>query len=90
MASLAELQTRIDQAVAALDAAAWADAVRHAQAALLIMAAIPDSTFDGNDSIRFDRIGAAQILNGVKRQASAGQAASHGGHVTTLVEYLRG
>ncbi len=91
MATLAQLQSRIDAAVAALDAESWADAIRLAEGALLIMAAIPDSVFDGNDQIRFDRQGSQQILTGIKRRANAQIAGASGaGFATNDIEYTRG
>lgn len=90
MANLSDLQSRIDSAVTALDGEDWASALKHANAALLIMAGIPDSTFDGNDQIRFDRMGANEILKSIKKQANAGMAADAGGFGQADVEYQRG
>jgi argininosuccinate synthase len=90
MANLADLQTRIDAAVAAMDAADWDGCIRLADGAMLIMAAIPDSTFDGNDQIRFDRQGAAQILGSIKKRANSALANASGvGYQTNDIEYTR-
>lgn len=91
MANLADLQSRIESAVAAMDASNWESAITLAEGALLLMVAMPDSIFDGNDQIRFDRIGATQILNSIKRRANAQIASNSGaGFGSYDVEYTRG
>lgn len=90
MANLADVQTRIDAAVAAIDAQDWATADRQATGAILILAGIPDSIFDGNDQLRFDRQGANEILKSIKRQANAGLAAAAGGFGVAEIQYTRG
>lgn len=71
MATLIDLQTKTDAAIAALEGGDYAGAVRHCNAALLILATTPDSNFDGNDQIRFDRQGATQAIQAIKRSANA-------------------
>ena len=73
MATLLDLQTKTDAAIAALEGGDYAGAVRHCNAALLIIATIPDTNFDGNDQIRFDRQGATQAIQAIKRSANAGR-----------------
>jgi hypothetical protein len=72
MATLADLQTKTDAAIAALEAGEFAVAIRACNAALLIIATIPDTQFDGGDQIRFDRQGATLAIQSIKRSANAG------------------
>lgn len=70
MATLTDLNTRIDLAIAALDGGSYASCITHCNAALLMIAAMPDTVFDTTDQIRFDRQGATQAIQAVKRSAS--------------------
>lgn len=75
MATLQTLQERTDAAIAALDAGEYANAIRHCDAALLILATTPDSQFDVTDQIRFDRQGATSAIKQVMANARAQLAA---------------
>jgi hypothetical protein len=88
MATITDLNTRIDAALAAMDAKQWAAVQTHCNAALLIIAAIPATQFDGADQIRFDPIGATAAIKTILADARArgwnDQAAAQ------LIEYRRG
>ena len=71
MATLVDLQTRTDSALAALDGGDYSAAIQHCNAALLIIATIPDTQFDGTDQIRFDRQGATLAIQSIKRSANS-------------------
>jgi hypothetical protein len=88
MATLADLQAKTDAANAALDAGNWAAAKRLCDQALLIIATMPDTQFDGTDQIRFDRQGATMAIQAIKRSAN-----SHGwksGSASEEIQYRRG
>jgi hypothetical protein len=88
MATILDLQTRTDAALAALDAGDYAGAIRQCNAALLIIATLPDTQFDGADQIRFDRAGTTSAMQQIKRTANANLAAASGGLVE--IQYERG
>lgn len=71
MATLIDLQTKTDAAIAALEGGDYAGAIRHCNAALLIIATTPDTQFDGGDQIRFDRQGATLAIQSIKRSANS-------------------
>jgi hypothetical protein len=88
MATINDIQARIASAVAALDAAQYANAIRLADGALLLLATTPDTQFDGTDQIRFDRQGATMALNSVITRATS--LMSSASPRTELVHYARG
>lgn len=88
MATLVDLQTRTDSALAALDGGDYSAAIQHCNAALLIIATIPDTQFDGGDQIRFDRAGATMAINAIKKSASARGWSS--GAAVEEIQYNRG
>lgn len=89
MASLTELQTRIDSAIAAMDSGNWPDVLRHARAARLMLIALPDSQFDG-DEMTFDRQTVAATLSSLERAAAAEQVKQRGQIIAKPIEYMRG
>lgn len=88
MATLIDLQTKTDAAIAALEGGDYAAAIRHCNAALLIIATTPDTKFDQNDEIRFDRDGATQAIQAIKR--SANSASWNASNSVQEIEYERG
>jgi len=90
MATIADLQSRISSAIAALDGGNYASAVSLCEGALLMLAVIPDSQFDMNDRIEFDRAGATAAINSVIRRAKSAAAAQVSGGRDQLVRYTRG
>jgi hypothetical protein len=89
MATLADLQTKTDAAITALEAGAWETAATAANSALLIIATTPDTQFDGGDQIRFDRAGATMALQQIIKAANARRWAKSG-TVVEPIEYTRG
>jgi hypothetical protein len=75
--SLADIDARMDQAVAAMDAGDYVTALRHARAAQGLMATTPDQR-QGESSIAFsaraDQI--ASFIKGVQAEANAQQIAT--------------
>lgn len=53
-----------------MDAGAYAACIAHCNAVLLILATTPDTQFDTTDQVRFDRQGATQAIQAVKRSAT--------------------
>lgn len=90
MATIADLQSRISSAIAALDGGNYASAVSLCEGALLMLAVIPDTQFDQNDRIEFDRAGATAAINSVIRRAKSAAAAQNNGGRDQLVRYTRG
>jgi hypothetical protein len=88
MATLADLQTKTDQAIAAFEAGNHQTAATLAQSALLIIATTPDTQFDGGDQIRFDRVGATMALKQIVQTCSKRQWAKGGQNLP--IEYRRG
>lgn len=88
MATLADLQTKTDAAIAAFEAGNYATASTLAHSALLIIATTPDTQFDGGDQIRFDRQGATlalkQIIQTCNQRRRGGQTFER------PIEYRRG
>lgn len=89
MITISTLQERVEAAIAALDAGNFEDAIRLADGALLQLSVIPDSTFDNNDQIRFDRIAATSALNSVIKRARQ-QITANAASLSVPVEYRRG
>ena len=89
MATLADLQTKTDSAIAAMEAGNHAAAATHARSALLILATTPDTQFDGGDQIRFDRAGATMALKEILKACNSAQWAK-AGSVVESIEYRRG
>lgn len=89
MATLADLQTKTDAAITALEAGAWETAATAANAALLIIATTPDTQFDGGDQIRFDRAGATMALQQIIKTANARRWAKSP-NVIEPIQYTRG
>lgn len=89
MATLADLQTKTDAAIAAMEAGNHATAATLAQSALLIIATTPDTQFDGGDQIRFDRAGATMALKEIVKACNAKRWAKSG-NVVEPIEYRRG
>lgn len=87
MATLADLNTRIDAALAAMDAGNWEAVSRETNAALLIITATPDTQFDGGDQIRFDRVGATMAIKAI--QTAARNKAWDDQAAVQLLEYRR-
>jgi hypothetical protein len=87
MATLADLQTKTDAAIAAFEAGNHKAAATLAQSALMIIATTPDTQFDGGDQIRFDRLGATQALQQIVKTCNRKQWA---GGQQTPIEYTRG
>jgi len=88
MATLADLQTKTDAAIAALEAGNFTAAIGHCNSALLIIATMPDTQFDGTDQIRFDRAGATMAIKEIKRSANARAWTS--GQAVESIQYERG
>lgn len=89
MITISTLQERVEAAIAALDAGNFEDAIRLADGALLQLSVIPDSTFDNNDQIRFDRIAATSALNSVIKLARQ-QITANADSLSVPVRYCRG
>jgi|694.fasta_scaffold97088_2 hypothetical protein len=87
MATLADLQTKTDAAIAAFEAGNYKTAATLAQSAMLIIATTPDTQFDGGDQIRFDRVGATMALKEVIKACNAKRWA---GGSNQPIEYRRG
>lgn len=90
MATLADLQTKTDAAIAAFEAGSYATAGTFAQSALLIIATTPDTQFDGGDAIRFDRQGATMALQQIVKTCNQRRAANNGPVFDRPIEYRRG
>ena len=90
MATIADLQSRISSAIAALDGGNYSSAVSLCEGALLMLAVIPDTQFDQNDRIEFDRAGATAAINSVIRRAKSAAAAQNNGGRDQIVRYTRG
>lgn len=88
MATIADLQTRIDAAIAALDGGNYQSAIQLADGALLMLSVMPDTQFDQGDRIEFDRAGATSAINSVIRRANAMRAAQSSRSIP--VHYERG
>ena len=88
MATLADLQTKTDAAIAAFEAGNHKTAATLAQSALLIIATTPDTQFDGGDQIRFDRVGATMALQQIVKTCNRKQWAFGGQELP--IEYRRG
>ena len=87
MATIVDIQTRISDAVVALDGGDYATAIRLADGALLLLAVTPDTQFDGTDQIRFDRQGAKMAIDSVIKRANS--ALSFANPRSELVQYER-
>lgn len=90
MATLADLQTKTDAAIAAFEAGNHTLAATLANSALLIIATTPDTQFDGGDSIRFDRQGATMALQQIVRTCNQRRAMANGPISERPIEYRRG
>lgn len=88
MATITDIQSRINAAVVALDAAQYASAIRLADGALLLLATTPDTQFDGTDQIRFDRLGAKSAIESVIGRATS--LLNSASPREELVQYARG
>jgi hypothetical protein len=89
MATLADLQTKTDAAIAAMEAGNYSTAATLAQSALLIIATTPDTQFDGGDQIRFDRAGATMALKEIVKACNTKRWAKSG-NVVEPIQYRRG
>ena len=90
MATLTDLQTKTDAAIAAFEAGNHATAASLAQSCLLIIATTPDTQFDGGDAIRFDRVGATMALQQIVKTCNQRRAAAKGPVFERPIEYRRG
>jgi hypothetical protein len=90
MATLADLQTKTDAAIAAFESGNYATASTLAQSALIIIATTPDTQFDGGDQIRFDRQGATMALQSIVRTCNQRRAVANGPVLERPIEYRRG
>lgn len=89
MATLADLQTKTDSAIAAMEAGNYESAATLARSALLIIATTPDTQFDGGDQIRFDRAGATMALKEILKACNSKRWAK-AGSVVEPIQYRRG
>jgi exosome complex RNA-binding protein Rrp42 (RNase PH superfamily) len=89
MAKLSDLQSRIESAVAALDAGNYASALTLARGAALLIVAVPDSEFQG-EKITIDRESLKNTIAELNRAAASAAMASNGGIVTQDITVTRG
>lgn len=89
MATLSELQTRISDAVAALDAGDYANVLTLARGAALLLVAIPDSEFQG-EKITIDRESLKNTIAELNRAAASAALKTNGGIVSQEITFRRG
>jgi hypothetical protein len=77
----AEINTRMNAAIAALDAADYSAAYRHALGAQAMLAVKPDTSFS-DEELTYDREAIGQFLKNVEKlERSASQASSKITHI---------
>ena len=89
MATLSEIQTRVSEAVTALDGGDYAEALRLCRGAAMLLAVVPNSEFQG-EKMEFDREAIKNQIAELSRAAQAAAFASNGGVVTQDIQYRRG
>lgn len=89
MATISEIQSRMSEAVAALDAGNFATALRLARGAAVLLSVVPDSEFQG-ERMEFDRESMKIALAELAKEAQAGAVRTSGGIVSQDITYRRG
>lgn len=90
MATLAQLRTRLDQAVAARDASDYAACLRHLDAASIMLLGIPTSEFDGDkQDWEATKTNINKTITQIRQQAMADQAGDAGGIISLDITYKR-
>lgn len=89
MATLSEIQTRISEAVTALDGGEYAEALRLCRGAAMLLAVVPNSEFQG-EKMEFDREALKNQIAELKQAAQAAAFAANGGVITQDIQYRRG
>lgn len=89
MATLATLQTRISDAVEALDGGDYSTALTLARGAALLLVAIPDSEFQG-EKITIDRESLKNTIAELNRAAASAALKTNGAIVTQEITFQRG
>jgi hypothetical protein len=79
----------MSSAVVALDAGNYADALRLARGAAVLLAVIPDSEFQG-ERIEFRRDTMTAAIAELTKEAQAGALRKNGGIVSQDITYRRG
>lgn len=90
MATLAQIRTRLDQAVTARDASDYAACLRHLDAVSIMLIGLPTSEFDGDkQDWEATKTNIHKTIAQIRQQAMADQSADAGGIVSLDITYKR-
>lgn len=76
MSRASEINTRVDAAVAAIDAADWSTALTKLLGAKALMVSVPESGFDGA-TLRYNAQAVDQLIADVRASRSGGSGVQH-------------
>ena len=89
MSDINDVNTKVDEAIAAHEAGDVETALRKLRSARMLLVAIPDSSTPDGGSLRFDRASIESMITDLQGEKNAASIASAGGIRRSKVRYKR-